>query len=392
MKLECESGSLLDLAVKEMNRRHAVYAATYLPFYMASTVLHLLNILNQDPKRTPFYYDESGPYNFRMHTLHLAPTGGGKTYYVKNLGRSANALFRDTQVPITYKGSMTAAAFTGTIATMAEGKGKEVEGIAKKNRKSIIMIEEFHSTLKSMESQHGDDLENQFLTALDSGYVFRDLARGEIAFQTHCTIQAASQFTRVKTSSGMLRRFMITSFKPTLEDIARLRASRRMRRHLVYDTRGTIAFRKAFNEFCDDLSLIERIAFDFDVIDNMFDKYKVQHYDEEIYERFLIGMNLITTRDVTDTPFITCTPKMEEFVKSAIQWRSEALMGSELSLALNTIRDWNKENEGSNMSTKQYRVSMINFGLSFEESSAILRKLQSFKIVTINNYKIRVKE
>jgi len=389
MKLQCESGSLLDLAVKEMNRRYAVYAATYLPFYMCSTVLHLLNVLNQDK---PFYYDESGPYNFRMHTLHLAPTGGGKTYYVKNLGRSANALFRDTQVPITYKGSMTAAAFTGTIASGSEGKGIEIEGIAKKNSKSIIMIEEFHSTLKSMEGQHGDDLENQFLTALDSGYVFRDLARGEIAFQTHCTIQAASQFTRVKTSSGMLRRFMITAFKPTIEDIGKLRASRRMRRHLVYDETGTIMFRKAFNDFCDDLSHIERIAFDFDVIDNMFDKYKVQHYDEEIYERFLIGMNLITKRDITDTPFITCTPDMEEFIKSAIKWRNEALMGSELSLALSTIKDWCEANPGTGMPTKLYRISMIHFGLSFEESSAILSKLKNYKIVGIHNYKIKVRE
>lgn len=389
LELTPESGSLLDLSSKEMIRRKAVHVPRYLPFSMVSTVLHVLNILNQEQ---PFYYDESAPYNFRMHLLHLAPTGGGKTYWVKNLGRSQNALLRDTSLPITYKGSMTAAAFTGTIASGSNGKGIPIAGIAERCKKHVIMIEEFHSTLKSMEGTHGGDLENHFLTALDSGWVFRDLAKGEIAYQSHCTIQAASQFTRIKTSSGMLRRFMITSFKPTTEDIARLRAARRARRHIVYDERGTIIFRKLFNEFCEDLTSIEGIAFDFDVIDSMFDKYNIQHYDEEIYERFLIGLNLIMKTDVPTTPFITCTPEMEEYIKAAIRWRGEALMGSEVSLALSTIRDWATINKGEGMPAKDYRLAMINFGLSFEESGAILKKLQYYNAVKISNYTIYIRE
>ena len=391
LTLKPQSGSLLHLSLEEMRRRNAVHADRYLPFYLSSMILHRLNIANQ---KKPFYTEESGPYNLRMHVLYLSPTGGGKTYWVKNLGRQTNALFRNT-IPISYKGSMTAAAFTGTLKFGSDGKVVPIDGIAKKCQEHVVMIEEFHSTLKSMDRPHGDDLENHFLTALDSGWVFRDLAAGDIAFQTHVTLIAASQFTRIKTSSGMLRRFIVVSFKPTREDMMKLRIARRLRRKLIYTEQKTLIIRKYFMELGEDILEIEGIAFEEDKIDAFFDKLSethfMPHYDEDIYERFLIGLNLIMQRDIGTYPVITITPAMEDYIKMAVQWRHEALMGSELSLSLSTIEDF-IATENSGMPTSVYRITMINFGLSFEESANILKKLQNYGKIRVSNSKIYLKD
>lgn len=396
-RLKPDSGSLLDLAIKEMERRKAVHPQRYLPFYFASTVNHELNLKNQTE---PFYVDESGPYNFRMHHLHLAPTGAGKTYWIDNIGRKSFALLRDTNVSITYKGSMTAAAFVGTVRFGTGNAVIETPGIAKRYDKHLIMIEEFHSTLKSMEGTHGEDLENHFLTALDSGWVFRDLAPQEIAYQTHCTVQAASQFTRIKTSSGMLRRFLVTSFKPTREDTARLRAARRARRRLFFNLDKTLEevtrIRRVFNELKIQIQGIKGMAFEEDAIDAFFDEIAetkfLPHYDEDIYERFIIGLNIAMSRDIGEIPVIKLTEEMKPFILQAIQWRQEALMGAELALALSTIKDYNKTHGGEKMNTTAFRMSMINFGLSFDESAAILQRLKRFGIVRETNHKLWVSE
>lgn len=393
--LKPQSGSLLDLCFREMKRRNAVHATLYLPYYMSSAVLHELNIKNQV---APFYYDESGPYNFRLHLLYLTPTGGGKTYWVKNIGRQSNALLRGA-VPMAFKGSMTAAAFTGTVKFGSNNEPRVIHGIAYKCAQHLVMIEEFSATLKSMENQHGDGLEDHFLTALDSGWVFRDLAAGDITFQTHATIQAASQFTRVRTSSGMLRRFIVVMFRPTREDRARLRAARRRRRRLQYDTTAALQIRKYFMELREDIGRIEGIMFDEDAIDAFFDKLGhtnfLPHYDEDIYERFIIGLNLIMKRDIPEVPYITLTKEMEQYVINAVRWRHDAMMGAELSLAMSFINDWFQDpppgfDKSDGLPLKVYRLNMINFGLSFEESSYILKKLIAYNVIRVVNQKIKV--
>jgi len=393
-KLKPQSGSLLDLSLREMNRRNAVHPDRYLPYYLSSAILHVLNLRNQVK---PFYHDESGPYNLRLHLLYLSPTGGGKTYWVKNLGRQSNALLRGA-VPMAWKGSMTAAGFTGTIRAGPGGEPVATPGIAKKCEKHIIMIEEFHATLKSMENPYGDDLENHFLTALDSGWVFRDLAGGEIGFQTHATLQAASQFTRVHTSSGMLRRFIIAMFRPTREDIIRLRMARRKRRRLKYDEKPAVGIRKYFTEMSEDLVNVDGLVLDEDKLDAFFDelaeKNFLPHYDEDIYERFIIGLNLAMKRDIPEVPVITLTDAMKQYVVDAVKWRHDAMIGAELSLALTFIVDWLNDppdpyEKGAGMPTKDYRLQMINFGLSFEESSGILKKLRNYGAIRIANNIIR---
>jgi len=393
--LKPDSGSILDLAIKEMRRRNAVHASRYLPFYFASIINHELNLQNQ---REAFYVDESGKYNFRLHHLHLAPTGGGKTYWIENIGRKSFALLKGTTAKVAYKGSMTAAAFVGTVRFGTGNAVLETQGVARRYSEHLIMIEEFHSTLKSMEGSHGEDLENHFLTAMDSGWVFRDLAPQEIAYQTHCTVMAASQFTRVKTSSGMLRRFMVTMFKPTKEDIIRMRASRRARRKSFLNIEKTLEevtrVRRVFNELKIQIGQIKGIAFEEDKIDAFFDevaetKY-LPHYDEDIYERFIIGLNIAMKRDIGEIPVITLTEGMKSYILQAIQWRQEALMGAELSLALSTINDFNKISQGDKMTTSQFRMSMINFGLSFEESAGILQRLKRFGVVKETNHKLWV--
>jgi hypothetical protein len=378
-----------------MNRRNAVHAERYLPFNLASAILHVLNLRNQ---QRPFYYDESGPYNFRLHLLHLTPTGGGKTYWVKNVGRQENALLRGA-VPMAFKGSMTAAAFTGTIKFGKDSTPLVVPGIAAKCKEHIVMIEEFSATLKSMDNPHGDGLEDHFLTALDSGWLFRDLAAGDIAFQTQVTIHAASQFTRVKTSSGMLRRFIITMFRPTREDIIRLRMARRARRRLKYDLNPAIQIRKYFGELTEDLESLEGLAIEEDKLDAFFDELAetnyLPHYDEDIYERFIIGLNLIMMRDIPAIPVITLTDAMKQYVYNAMKWRHDAMMGAELSLAMTFISDWLKNppepyKRGDSLPTKVYRQNMINFGLSFDESMSILRQLDRYKVVRIANHRIRL--
>lgn len=391
--LKPETGSLMDLAIKEMERRKAVHAQRYLPYYFASTMCHELNMQNQ---KEPFYVDESGPMQLRLHHLHLAPTGGGKTYWIENIGRKAFALLRDTNAKITYKGSMTAAAFVGTVRFGTGNAIMETQGVARRYSESIIMIEEFHSTLKSMDSTHGEDLENHFLTAMDSGWVFRDLAPQEIAYQSHCTIQAASQFTRVKTSSGMLRRFLVTSFKPTKEDIVRLRMARRARRRMFANLEKTLEevtrIRRVFNDVKLNIEQIKGLAVEEEEIDAFFDeiaetKY-LPHYDEDVYERFIIGLNIAMKRDMGEIPVIRLEEGMKPYIMQAIQWRHEALVGAELSLALSTIRDWNSANTGDNMTAKEFRIAMVNFGLSFEESAAILQKLKRYGIVKEVNRKL----
>ena len=172
----------------ELRSSKACHVDRFPPFYNFSIGAHLFNIFN---KQTQTYFEARRIPDTRLQILFVAPPGGEKTFWMEQYLRGAQALLMDSSIETGWAGTMTEAGFVGTIK-FENGEAKTSPGLCMRKSNAIVGIEEFAAISEAMKAEYAKTLDPALLGALDSGWVYKDLAAGPLEYETHLTLWAAS--------------------------------------------------------------------------------------------------------------------------------------------------------------------------------------------------------
>ena len=361
-----------------MTTRKVGFIDMVLPFYLSAACCHIINLEN---KKREFYFEHGQPADMRLHVFITAPPGYMKSFILKRFLDRQNSMFGQTSIKTAFMGQTTEAGFVGTIQ-LADGEPVQQPGMAYDFMDHILGIDEFSALTNTMTTDHSKNLDNALLTALDSGYLIKRLAAGELRYETHLTLWAGSQPARFNLSSGLGRRFLFIYFVPTTYQQAQMRTFRRQGRGVVNDAKTADAVYHLTDKFVTSAATINEISYD-DGIYTALDALDVPHYEEPLYEKMALGYSL-ATQPITPSFTVRLSDKISEMWQLEHDWRFKIKSGAQESQVMQFI----VESPGIDEST--LKVKLMDFGMTFADVSASVDLLyRQRRIGIINDSKDR---
>lgn len=343
-------------------------------------------MINVENKKRFIYFEHKLPADLRVHMFIVAPPGFMKSYILfqmlsPDFGILANCQEKDfgvdpkaAGVGIGMEGSMTEAAWTGTISTN-EGSAEKVYGAAFEHRINIVGIEEFSIIADILRQAHSSTLANQLLTSLDKGYLKKRLGRGKIFYQTQVTLWTGSQPARFDLSAGLPRRFYFIEFIPTRAQKKTIRRMRRLGQNVMPDAREKLALKDTMVELAKKLKEVKRISFDKSIHD-FFDQFKIIHFEEPLYERIALG-HTVMTGEFDKEIVVTMNTDIRNIILQGMQWRRSIKLDSEINQILTLLRDY----EGK-MTVTSAILELADFGVDYLRGMEIIDRAVRSKRVT----------
>lgn len=357
------TSTLYDACERWMADRKIGFYDIFLPYYVASACCHVINLEN---KKREFYFEHGQPADLRLHMFICAPPGFMKSFILKRCLDRRNSLFGGTSIKTSFLGEMTTAGFVGTTQNI-DGESVEIEGAAYEFREHILGIDEFSVITNMMSAEHSKNLDNAMLTALDSGYIIKRLASGEIRYETYLTLHTGSQPARFNLSSGLGRRFCMICFIPTREQQRLMVQYRRQGKGVHGSSDTAAAMEYLVDKFVADMQTITEVTFA-DEIYTKLDEMQVPHFEETLYEKIALGLNL-ATKSISGPFKVTLSPLIEQAWKLEYDWRVTIKSGAQDAQVMQIIVDNPGVEEGT------LKKMLLNFGLSYMETYIALENL-----------------
>jgi len=355
------------LCLQALLNRKLAFVEKFFPTYLCSIGAHLINIEN---KTRFIYFEHKIPADLRVHMFIVAPPGFMKSYILFQLLDPNFGILADCQeqgfgtepnkvgVGIGFEGSMTEAAWTGTIVRGSEGVAETTYGAAYEHRNNIVGIEEFSIIADIIKQAHSSTLGNQLLTSLDRGFLKKRLGGGKVFYQTQVTLWTGSQPARFDLSAGLPRRFYFIEFIPTKEEKTIIRTMRRAGQNIMPDTREKMEIRDSYIKLCRALKKVRRIAFD-KSIHTFFDEFKMLHFEEPLYERIALGYTIMTN-NFNEEINVGMTPELKTIMLQGMQWRRSIKLDSEINQIITLLKD-----EDGKMTITDCLLALADFGVDY---------------------------
>ena len=352
---------MLDLVIREFQRRRILFADKLCPLFCASYCCHVFNLAN---RRTEAWVASGHPVDSRLHLLYVAPTGCGKNLYLEHFLEEGFGVLHGT-LPTKFEGSMTEAGFVGTIKTL-NGEVYERPGLAREFSEGIVGIEEFSAITKHMSADYGLPLDTQLLSALDSGRVVKRLGAGVIEYRTSITLWTATQPARYELRSGLGRRFLFLCVLPTWQELQRIRRERRRQKGVRLDPKALAEIQE--KALAIKMGVQDVRSVDFDIYDLM-DQLGVPHWEEMLMERLALGLFLARygpERHMT----VVLSREDEDVMALCARWRRWTAFGAEKVLFLRVLRSVEPVNR------HRFLDMMTHYGYDHGDSTRILAWLR----------------
>jgi len=373
--------TLYDIILNTLESRKIAKVQMYAPYYVCSAMAHLFNIKN---KTEPVYYEAGRIPDMRIHIMFVAPPGFSKSFWLEQFLRGNRSIFGTTSIQCAFEGTMTEAAWTGTIRFMDENKEPVIRpGAAHEFQTAILGIEEFSALTNMMKSQHSKLLDNALLTSLDSGWLFKRLAAGPIRYITHITLHTGTQPARFDLSSGLGRRFMFLLFNPSKGEMDEIKLARRRSQNILGDSAALSEIRQRVRYIQDSIKRIQTVVFDRS-IQKAFDTLPMPHYEEPLYERLFLGYTL-ATQDFNEHVVVKTDTESMRLLTQVVKWRRQVKRGSEVSQVASIINE-----AGGVMTIRQFREKMLDFGVDWQGSTELMNQLQRMRVVIVSKGEIRL--
>jgi len=347
-----------------MTQRNIGFVNMMLPFYVSASCCHALNLEN---KKREFYFEHGQPADLRLHVFLAAPPGYMKTFILKRFLDRRNSIFGDSAIKTAFMGQATEAGFVGTI-NMIDGEPVQSPGMAYDFQDHILGIDEFSALTNTMMAEHSKNLDNALLTALDSGYLIKRLAAGEIRYETHLTLFGGSQPARFNLSSGLGRRFLFIFFVPTTKQQRDMRMFRRAGKGTIGDKDLDSRVFHRTSKLVTDMQGIKSIEYH-DSIYRELDEIDVPHYEEPLFEKLALGYNL-ATKKVEKSFVVTMTPTIKEMWKLEKEWRHKIKSGAQDAQVIQFIE------ETPGISEADLKEKMLDFGMTFSDTAIAIESLR----------------
>ena len=346
-----------------MTQRNIGFIDLMLPFYMSAVCCHALNLEN---RRREFYFEHGQPADLRMHIFLAAPPGYMKTFIMKRFLDRRNSLFGRSAIKTAFVGSMTEAGYVGTI-NMIDGQPVQVPGCAYDFMDHVLGIDEFSALSNMMQMEHSKNLDNALLTSLDSGYLIKRLAAGEIRYETHLTLFAGSQPARFNLTSGLGRRFVFIYFVPSSVQQQQMKKFRRLGK----GTQGTKPLDDVVFNLTDKLVKavkdVQSISYN-DSIYKALDALDVPHYEEPLYEKIALGYSL-ATKPITKDLVISCSDAIKQMWELQQDWRFKIKSGAQEAQVIQFII------ESPGIEEAALKTKLLDFGMNFSETAISIDQL-----------------
>lgn len=305
--------------------------------------------------------------------MFTAPPGGEKTFWMEQFLRGEQALLLDSSIDIGFAGTITEAGFVGTIKFM-ESEAKTTPGLCMRKSDAIVGCEEFAAISESLKPEYSRGLDPALLGALDSGWVYKDLAAGSIDYQTRLTLWAATQPARFDLRGGMGRRFIFVYFIPTMSDWREITMAMRRSKNVRYNPLQTDRIRKEIKHLKEKLSTLETIDWHPDVY-KFYDEMKFLPYEEQLYDRMLMGYNIMCGK-FDKQLFLQLDPVIEKLMRKEAYYRDTISRGSEFAEVLLILR----EHDGK-LPLFQLKDELLAFGKDWSQSAKLLDDLVRIKAI-----------
>lgn len=361
---------LYDLILKELNESKACHVDRFPPFYICSIGSHLLNLWN---RKNSIYFVSRIVEDLRLHILFLAPPGGEKTFWMEQFLRGEQALLLDSGIDIGFAGTITEAGFVGTVK-FDGGEKVTVPGLCMSKQNAIIGIEEFSIISVMLRTDYAKALDPAMLGALDSGWVYKQLAAGDLNYQTYLSLWTATQPARFDLRGGMGRRLLFIHFIPTTQDWIDIKLARRRAKNIRYNPIQTDVIRNRLKQLNNKLSQLQKIEWDTNVY-RLYDKMKFLPYEEKLYDRLLLGY-LVMRGKFDSTLYVTLDKTIEKLIVREAHYRDTIRRGSEFAEVLLILRQHN-----GSMELFKLKDELLAYGKDWLQSAKLIDDLVKIRAI-----------
>ena len=373
--------NLFDMVLEEFEYRKCAHTDIYPAHFTCSLGAHIFNLVNQEIE---IISSNSIPIDTRIHIMFVAPPGFSKTFWLEQYLRGAWSLLEDTSIMHGFEGSTTEAGFVGS-ADMKDGEAFITPGLANIYKYGVVGFEEFSALAAMMKSQHSRQLDAALLLALDRGYVVKRLRAGKIAYKTNVTVWCGTQPSRFDLTSGLGRRFYYLMLIPNREDRKLIRDAMWRGYNVRMNKNRTANIRGKIDQLYDDLMRLKRVEMSAH-IRPFLQKMKMNHYEEPLFIRLLIGYK-VATGDFDKTMVLDLDDRIKDMMVQERIWRREIMRGPELTECVMVLRE-----HGNVMTIRAFCDEMLGFGVDYRRSMELLKELSTMKIVTQGETQVSLRE
>ena len=203
----------------------------------------------------------------------------------------------------------------------------------------------------------------------NSGWVYKDLAAGPIAYETRLTLWAATQPARFDLRSGMARRFLFINNIPTLKDLAEIRIARRNSKNVRYNPVRTDRIRQELKDLKAQVEGIESITWDEEKVYKKYDELKLLHWEEKLYDNMLMGYWIMRGKFDREL-HVTLDDTITNYILQEARHRDTIRRGSEFAEILLLMREHNGEIEEFVL-----KDELLAFGKDWRQSRQLIDDL-----------------
>jgi hypothetical protein len=326
----------------------------------------VLNLANDE---AGFWTSQGSVADTRLNLLMVAPPGYMKTLLMSfYLGKDAicpRGVFRNI---------MTEAGLIGSV-----DKNGVTEGLASRESRSIIGIDEYRGLHAMMRTEHSGSLDTALLSLLDSGWVYKTLKAGEIEYRSRSTLWFGLQPCFIDMRQGHMRRLFATVFIPSIEEQEAIKQARRRGRDIGPDPGKVSRIRKNIEERAGAFKEIKEVSIG-DEFYSLMDRLGVPHTDEILYERLVLGYSAMKP---FKPPFLDCSlcGELRAMVINSARWRYGDLADAEAMMVASAL-------SGGEMSkTELYRELARRFGVSGRHAGDVVERLKRDDAVRVRREK-----
>jgi len=324
----------------------------------------------------------------RLFILFIAPPGFSKSTFLQHLLRPEYGVLAECGVETFFKAYMTEAALVGSFAKSDKvGEMSEIEGFLKKNRNSIVGIEEFSSLLTAARQEHSMGLDSALLDWFTHGEIHKDLRSGEISFKTHASLFAGTQLgrERIELRGGMARRFFFILWVPNEQDEASLKeATIDSPKFERLDEDVLKKLRTRINNVRERLDSLEGLYFT-DQLNDYFREH-LAHNEIPLFRRLAIGYAIMKEDFSTDLK-VGIDAELRRLMDTALLWRKRIYREISEETGLGTdmvIQILERDNP---IVYDDLAKKLLLYEVSFEETDSYLKKLENQRRISIFNDK-----
>ena len=209
------SVSLYKLLKKETTNRGVIANDKFFNMAVCSIGCHILNLNNLDKA---LHYESGKLQNFRTPIIFVAPSGFGKTTIMEQFCHPKYGLLKGSTIPVTTATSISDVGFTGTIH-----EDGETTGIFDSYKRGVFAAHDWQRLVDLISGDGRTQMEEHLLSGLDEDVVSKYLASGvKVIDKLGITLWAGMRYPEggiIKTDSGLMRRFAVVNYYPTIDDI-----------------------------------------------------------------------------------------------------------------------------------------------------------------------------